>query len=168
MVKLTLKAQARLLYAASAAIMFASAATLVWGLAPTHTVSTPPSAASSGTVTSRTPTTQLDRSKLLALCQTDLRKPLVDGPAAPAAPAAAQPPAAFAGRLLATMVEPRNPQAMVQSGKRTKLISVGDVIDGATLLEIADGSAKFRIGAQTVTVKVEERRPAAEKGRKTP
>jgi hypothetical protein len=66
------------------------------------------------------------------------------------------------------MVEPRNPQAMVQSGKRTKLVSVGDVIEGATLLEVSDGSAKFRIGGQTVTVKVEERRPSAEKGRKAP
>ena len=86
--------------------------------------------------------------------QRDLRKPLFD---AVAAVAAAPPKPQLNVTLMGTAVDPESPYGIFsdKSG-RTRLVSVGQTIDGALVLEITDSAATVKFNGETITLRMKK------------
>lgn len=97
---------------------------------------------------------------LTGLRDANLVHPLFEAPkpavttAASAAPTPPPPPPPTL-KLLATIVEPRHSSAIIQIiGGRSLCVSVGDVLEGATVAEILTGSVRLTRGQTTHTLEL--------------
>ena len=85
----------------------------------------------------------------------DLRKPLYDPEPVPVVKARPPEPR-LSVTLAGTVVEPGFSRALLRTaGGDEKLVSVGEVIDKAEVLAIADGSVRLKFSGKEITLKVQ-------------
>ena len=87
--------------------------------------------------------------------QRDLRKPLFDEATTTAAVSA--PKTRLNVTLMGTVVDPGYSYALLRSGSgQTKLVEIGQVIDGAELTEVNADTVTMKFGGETVTLQIQK------------
>lgn len=88
----------------------------------------------------------------------DLLAPLYDPPPPPPESEPKKPTAPpMAAKLLATMVEPGRSRAVLDVGGSTERVGVGDVVEGATVLQITPGAIVLQQDGERITLTLPER-----------
>lgn len=161
---MTLSAQRRLLYLGSALCFIGAVLVLFTSLAPRSIGNAEVSLERKTAKHVRSTDLGVNRDKLRALCQIDLLRPLHDAPSVEipkTIPSSVAP--SFSGQLVATMVESRSRLALIQVGKQCRLLGVGDVVEGATVVEVQTGTVKLQVGTQHITLSVKQSSPATKR-----
>ena len=151
---MTIRDQKRLLWAINAALAAALVTSaLLLTLLPLGVNMQAPSDGTTGRLISSTVGQTLPLREFAVIYERDLRKPLFDAP--PARPIEAPPPK-LAARLIGTAVEPGFTYGLFK-GKdgQTHLVEVGQKIDGAEVLQIAEGTATVLFEGERLQLKVE-------------
>jgi hypothetical protein len=92
----------------------------------------------------------------LSVCGRDLRKPLFDEPGPPLPPAEPKPKPRL--RLTGTAVEPGFTYAVFSTGSgQTKLVRIGQSVDGAEVVAIEVDSATVRFDGQLIRLTAEKK-----------
>lgn len=143
----------RLLWAVNAVLALAILASGGLALAPLgpSVRDAPAPAPAPAVAAAETPPVPLDAYDVI--CQRDLRGPLFDTAAPQAAPAAPMPPFHLTG----TAVEPGFSFGLFRNSQgESKMVGVGESIDGAELVAVTEQAVTLKFGGRSVTMTVEK------------